>query len=490
MRGVMIQGTASNVGKSWIATGLCRLLVCRGLAIAPFKSQNMSNNSYITRNGEEIGRAQGVQAEAAFVEATVDMNPILLKPTSDQRSEVIIHGVSQAAWSGSEYRTHWYEQGKQAIKQSVQRLEQDYDALVIEGAGSPVEVNLNDRELVNMSIADLINVPVILVADIDRGGVFASIVGTLELLPEKHRERIKGLIINKFRGERALFESGIEWIENYTGIPVLGVLPHLEDHGIEGEDSLTIQSTPAKREKSLDIAVIHWPYLSNETDISPLTQEQDVSIRYVRSVDQLGKPDALILPGTRSTIEDYLACEEKGLTEAIGAYAERGGVIVGICGGYQILSDVMYRHEADKDGVQGIGIFPLSTTFVKNKQTIRVSGHIHEASGYSLVPMSGYEIHLGRTAGSIKYPFLQLNDGPEGISLDQGRLIGTYLHDCFHNDEWRTEWLNRLRRKSGLSEQVMTDTGGRDERYERLAKHLETYLDTEKIIQMIEESAP
>ncbi|UOR10875.1 cobyric acid synthase [Halobacillus amylolyticus] len=490
MKGVMIQGTASNVGKSWIATGLCRLLVCHGLAIAPFKSQNMSNNSYITRNEEEIGRAQGIQAEAAFVEATVDMNPILLKPTSDQRSEVIIHGVSQAAWTGSEYRTHWYEQGKQAIKQSVQRLEQDYDALVIEGAGSPVEVNLNDRELVNMSVADLIDVPVILVADIDRGGVFASIVGTLELLSEKHRKRVKGLIINKFRGERALFESGIEWIENYTGVPVLGVLPHLEDHGIEGEDSLTVQSTSAKREKSLDIAVIHWPYLSNETDISPLTQEQDVSIRYVRSVDQLGKPDALILPGTRSTIEDYLACEEKGLTEAIRVYAERGGVIVGICGGYQILSDVMYRHEADREGVQGIGIFPLSTTFVKNKQTIRVSGHIHEASGYSPVPMSGYEIHLGRTAGSIKYPFLQLNDEPEGISLDQGRLIGTYLHDCFHNDGWRTEWLNRLRRKSGLSEQVMIDTSDRDERYERLAKHLETYLNTEKIIKMIEESAP
>ncbi|MFD2923727.1 cobyric acid synthase [Halobacillus naozhouensis] len=488
MKGIMIQGTASNVGKSWIATGLCRTLVNRGMRLAPFKSQNMSNNSYVTVNGEEMGRAQGIQAEAARVEATTDMNPILLKPTSDQRSEIIIHGVSQDAWSGLQYRNHWYEKGKLAIQQSVHRLENHYEALIIEGAGSPVEVNLNDRELVNMSVAELIDVPVILVADIDRGGVFASIVGTLELLPDNHRKRVKGLIINKFRGERSLFESGVEWLENYTGIPVLGVLPHLEEHGIEGEDSLTVQPTLAKREKSLDIAVIHWPYLSNETDVTPLTQEQDVSIRYVRSVDQLGSPDALILPGTRSTIEDYIVCKEKGLTGAIRAYTERGGVVVGICGGYQILSDVMYRDETDEVGEKGIGIFPLSTTFVKSKQTIRVSGYTHEASGYSSVPMSGYEIHLGRTAGSITKPFLQLEDGPEGISLDQGRLVGTYLHDCFYNDNWRTEWLNRLRRRSELPEQPIVYTVNREERYDNLAAHLEAHLNMDKIFEMVEGS--
>ncbi len=486
MKGVMIQGTASNVGKSWIATGLCRALVNRGIRVAPFKSQNMSNNSYVTVNSQEIGRAQGVQAEAARVEATVDMNPILLKPTNDQRAEVIIHGVSQASWSGSDYRSHWYDKGKLAIQQSVQHLEDHYDVLVIEGAGSPVEINLNDRELVNMSVADQIDVPVILVADIDRGGVFASIAGTLALLPEKHRQRVKGLIVNKFRGERSLFENGVDWLENYTGIPVLGVLPYLEDHGIEGEDSLTVQSTSAKRESFLDIAVIHWPYLSNETDITPLTQEEDVSIRYVRSGYQLGEPDALILPGTRSTIEDYLACQENGLTAAIKDYAEQGGVIIGICGGYQILSDVMYHDEADTQGVKGIGVFSLFTTFVKNKQTIRVNGHIHEASGYSPVPMSGYEIHLGRTAGSITHPFLQLNDGPEGISLDQGRLVGTYLHDCFYNDAWRTEWLNRLRLRANLPEQPIVRSGKREERYNNLADHLETYLNMDKVLEMIE----
>ncbi|WP_404451238.1 cobyric acid synthase [Virgibacillus necropolis] len=489
MRGVMVQGTASNVGKSWIATGLCRLLANRGVRVAPFKSQNMSNNSYVTVDGKEIGRAQGVQAEAARVEPTVDMNPILLKPTSDQRSEVIIHGTSNKAWSGSAYRTMWYDHGKQAIQQSIQCLEMAYDTLVIEGAGSPVEVNLNDRELVNMSIADLIDVPVILVADIDRGGVFASIIGTLALLPESHLKRVKGMIINKFRGERSLFENGVEWLENYTGLPVLGVIPHLEDHGIEGEDSLTVQASPSKREQFLDIAVIHWPYLSNETDISPIALEADVSIRYVRSVDQLGTPDALILPGTRSTLDDFTACAEMGLTEAIRDYAENG-VIVGICGGYQILSEVMYHNESDCEGTKGIGVFPLTTTFVQNKQTIRVQGHIHDASGYAPVVMSGYEIHLGRTVGSITHPFLQFDDGPEGISLDQGRLIGTYLHDCFHNDEWRTEWLNRLRRRAGLPEHSMAYPVNRENRYDNLANHLEANLDMEKILEMIEESGP
>lgn len=489
MRGVMVQGTASNVGKSWIATGLCRLLANRGIRVAPFKSQNMSNNSYVTGDGKEIGRAQGVQAEAARVMPTVDMNPILLKPTSDQRAEVIIHGISNKTWLGSAYRSKWYEPGRQAIQQSIQCLERAYDTLVIEGAGSPVEVNLNDRELVNMSIADLIDVPVILIADIDRGGVFASIVGTLALLPESHRKRVKGLIINKFRGERLLFENGVDWLEDYTDLPVLGVIPYLEDHGIEGEDSLTVQALSSKSEHFLDIAVIHWPYLANETDISPLALEADVSIRYVQSIDQLGTPDALILPGTRSTIADFIACAEKGLMEAVRAYAE-SGVIVGICGGYQILTEVMYGDASDCEGTKGIGVFPLSTTFLQNKQTIRVQGHVHGASGYSPVAMSGYEIHLGRTVGSNTTPFLQLDEGPEGISLDQGRLIGTYLHDCFHNDEWRTEWLNRLRMRAGLPEQPMANLMGRETRYDNLANHLTAHLDMEKIMDMLEESGP
>ncbi|GGF29529.1 cobyric acid synthase [Halobacillus andaensis] len=487
MKGVMIQGTASNVGKSWIATGLCRMFARKGVKVAPFKSQNMSNNAYVTVKGEEIGRAQGIQAEAAGVEATVEMNPILLKPTSDRRSEVILRGVSQTVWSGSEYREKGYEKGKRTIKASADSLNKEYDMLVIEGAGSPVEINLNDRELVNMSIADLLDVPVILAADIDRGGVFASIVGTLELLEEQHRKRVKGVIINKFRGERALFEDGVRWLEERTGIPVLGVLPHLENHGIEGEDSLTVESVYANQEQSLDIAVVHWPYIANDSDVNPLSHEPDVSIRYVRSFDELEDPDALILPGTRSTIDDYRTFEKLGLKEAVREYAEEGTVI-GICGGYQVLCETMYEDKADQEGTAGIGLFPLSTTFFREKQTIRVKGSTHPASGFAETPMAGYEIHLGRTIGVNTTPFLELPDGPEGISLDHGRLIGTYLHDCFHNDEWRTEWLNRLRKKAGLPQQPVMHFSDRQKRYDRLADHLEKYLDHEAIREIVEGS--
>ncbi|MFG6147765.1 cobyric acid synthase [Halobacillus sp. B23F22_1] len=487
MKGVMIQGTASNVGKSWIATGLCRVFARKGIKVAPFKSQNMSNNAYVTVKGEEIGRAQGIQAEASGVEATVEMNPILLKPTSEQRSEVILRGVSQTVWSGSEYRMKGYEKGKQAIKKSAENLNDAYDMLVIEGAGSPVEINLNDRELVNMSIADMLDVPVILVADIDRGGVFASIVGTLELLEEHHRKRVKGIIINKFRGERSLFEDGVRWLEERTGIPVLGVLPHLENHGIEGEDSLTAASVYADQVHSLDIAVVHWPYIANDSDVNPLSHESDVSLRYVRSFDELGDPDALILPGTRSTIDDYRTFEKLGLKEVIREYA-REGTVIGICGGYQVLCETMYEHKADTVGTTGIGLFPLSTMFFREKQTIRVKGSTHPASGFAESSMSGYEIHLGRTKGLNTTPFLELLDGPEGISLDEGRLIGTYLHDCFHNDEWRTDWLNRLRKQAGLPEQPVLHLSDRQKRYDRLADHLEKYLDHEALLHIVEES--
>ncbi|MCP3027867.1 cobyric acid synthase [Halobacillus sp. A5] len=487
MKGVMVQGTASNVGKSWIAAGLCRLLAREGVNVAPFKSQNMSNNAYVTVKGEEIGRAQGVQAEAAGVEATVDMNPILLKPTSDQRSEVILRGVSQTVWSGSEYREQGYERGKQVICESAEKLAEEYDTLVIEGAGSPVEINLNDRELVNMAIADLLDVPVILTADIDRGGVFASIVGTLELLEERHRRRVKGLIINKFRGQRELFDDGVKWLEERTGIPVLGVVPHLENHGIEGEDSLTIQNVRSAQEKALDIAVIHWSYTANNSDVMPLAHEPDVSIRYVKSFKDLGDPDALILPGTRSTIEDFLTAEELGLTEAVQTYAGTG-TVVGICGGYQVLCETMYKNPEDEHGISGIGLFPLKTTFLSKKQTIRVKGQTHEESGFAAAAMKGYEIHLGRTEGVIEAPFLELLDGPEGISVDNGRLIGTYMHDCFHNDEWRTEWLNRLRRKAGLPELPILRLAERQKRYDRLADHLEAHLDTQTLREIIEGS--
>ncbi|HAQ07455.1 MAG TPA: cobyric acid synthase CobQ, partial [Bacillus bacterium] len=298
MKGIMVLGTASDVGKSLIATAICRTFANEGTRVAPFKSQNMSNNSYVTCDGKEIGRAQGIQAEAAKTKATVWMNPILLKPRSEQHSEIVLLGKASDTLSGKGYRESFYEKGLETIQAALVQLEEEYDVIVMEGAGSPVEINLKDRELVNMKVAEIADVPAVLVADIDRGGVFASIIGTLELLTEGERARIKGLIINKFRGDASLFEDGVKWLECRTGIPVLGVLPYIENHMIDGEDSLSIPASISRT--GLDIVVIRPPYISNYSDIEPFYFEQDVSIRWVSELSKIGTPDAVILPGTNS----------------------------------------------------------------------------------------------------------------------------------------------------------------------------------------------
>ena len=283
MKGVMIQGTASDVGKSLIATALCRLFANEGLKVAPFKSQNMSNNSYVTSDGLEIGRAQGIQAEAAKIEATVWMNPILLKPRSDQESEIVLLGKAVETLSGKGYRETFYEKGLEVIHKALNQLSKEYELLILEGAGSPVEMNLKDRELVNMKIAELADVPVFLVADIDRGGIFASIVGTLELLTDEERKRVKGILINKFRGDINLFTDGVKWLEEKTGIPVLGVLPYVNNHMIDREDSLSINEFRRMKKKGdLDIVVIQLPYSSNISDIEPFLYEEDVCLRFVQ----------------------------------------------------------------------------------------------------------------------------------------------------------------------------------------------------------------
>ncbi|MFC0522736.1 cobyric acid synthase [Pontibacillus salicampi] len=451
MKGVMIQGTSSNVGKSIVVTALCRWLSNHGYKVTPFKSQNMSNNSYVTRAGTEIGRAQGVQAEASRTTAIPEMNPILLKPRNDQRAEVICLGESIHTYSGMEYRDAFYDKGKASILHSLQQLEKQFDYIIIEGAGSPVEVNLNDKELVNMSIAEMADVPVILVADIDRGGVFASIVGTLQLLSEHQRKRVKGIIINKFRGDRQLFEDGVEWIENYTGIKVLGIMPHV-DHHIEAEDSLSLRekrTTPHKTK--IDLAVVALPYLSNFTDIDPFYLEADVDIRYVYRQEDLGSPDALIIPGTRSTMEDLQQLRSSGLEQAIMNYIQQGGTIAGICGGYQMLSTTLVEEEKVMDG---IGILPMTTYFHRKKVTRRVEGNLHPKSGFGTYSIEGFEIHLGDSKWDHWEhgfpPLFQINEKKEGVVVDNGRIIGTHLHHCFHNDTFRTSWLNRIRGENGF----------------------------------------
>ncbi|MBP2242414.1 adenosylcobyric acid synthase [Cytobacillus eiseniae] len=494
MLGVMIQGTASDVGKSLVATAICRAFANEGIQVAPFKSQNMSNNSYVTIDGKEIGRAQGIQAEAAKTAATVWMNPILLKPTSDQHSEVVLFGRATETLSGKGYRDSFYEKGLEAIQSALDQLDQEFDVVIMEGAGSPVEINLKEKELVNMKVAQMADIPVILVADIDRGGVFASIIGTLELLALEERERVKGLIINKFRGDLSLFEDGVKWIEERTGIPVLGVLPHIDNHMIDGEDSLSIPASSKKEGESLlDLVVIKPPYLSNYSDIEPFYYEEDVSVRWGSQLSEMGEPDAVILPGTKSTIRDLQFFKKAGLGEWLRTYADKGGHIVGICGGYQMLGQQLVDQEGSDTGIlnteeEGLGLIPATTTFHREKVTIRVEGILHPEIGIQQ-PIKGYEIHLGETVmddGKDRH-FLLLNNGKaEGYYGKDGKIIGTYLHHLFHNDEWRGEWLNRLRQVRGLPlKETVHISQLKDRKYDELATQLVAHLDWKKLKEII-----
>ncbi|WP_226654713.1 cobyric acid synthase [Pseudalkalibacillus hwajinpoensis] len=485
MNGIMIQGTASDVGKSLIVTAFCRLLVNEGYAVAPFKSQNMSNNSYVTIEGKEIGRAQGAQAEAARTEASVWMNPILLKPRSDQHAEVIQFGTSYRTLSGKDYRQSYYEMGLESISLALDYLGKAYDVVVMEGAGSPVEVNLKDRELVNMKVAEMADVPVLLVADIDRGGVFASIVGTLELLEEEERSRVKGILINKFRGDPELFEDGITWLEQRTGIPILGVLPYVH-HRVEGEDSLSLQDRFLHKNGTVEIAAIQLPFLSNYSDMEPFNEE-DVTVRWVQHPRELGEPDAIIIPGTKSTMSDLAWLKEKGFDETLKSYRIRGGNIVGICGGYQMLTEELIDEHGSDTGnpgtkMKGLGLIPAKTFFHEKKTTIRVEGALHEVTHLD-PPISGYEIHLGETVfNEPAKPFLKLGERSEGYFGENGRVIGTYLHHLFHNDEWRTHWLNGLRVEKGHPPQKQINRRELKEKtYDDLANDLKPHLKWELI---------
>ncbi|WP_121609986.1 cobyric acid synthase [Mesobacillus foraminis] len=493
MKGIMVQGTSSDVGKSLIATAICRAFANEGIAVAPFKSQNMSNNSYVTIDGKEIGRAQGIQAEAANTAASVWMNPILLKPRSEQQSEIVLLGKALQTMSGKGYRESFYEKGLDAISSALAKLDQEYEILVMEGAGSPVEINLKDRELVNMKVAEMADVPVILVADIDRGGVFASIVGTLELMEDHERARVKGLIINKFRGDLTLFTDGVKWLEEKTGIPVLGVLPYLENHMIDGEDSLSLPPASVNRgEKLVDIAVLKPPYISNYSDIEPFYYEHGVAIRWVSHVSEMGSPDAVILPGTKSTIRDLQYFKKAQLDGWLKSYSKEGGTIVGICGGYQMLGMKLIDPHGADTGIaftseEGLGLIPAVTTFLKEKTTVRAEGTVNPAAGRSLA-VSGYEIHLGETVlESSDHYFLLLRDGrAEGYFGKDGRIIGTYLHHLFHNDEWRNEWLNSLRKRKGIPTGKMVPVRSvKNAKYDELASHLMEHLDWPKLKQII-----
>ncbi len=492
MKAIMIQGTSSDVGKSVLCTALCRIFANDGYRVAPFKSQNMALNSYITKSGGEIGRAQGVQAEAAKIDATTDMNPILLKPKGDMVSEVILHGKHFANIDAVTYRETVVEAVMPEVRKSLERLSNHYEILVLEGAGSPAEINLKARDIANMRMAHETDADVILVADIERGGVFASIVGTLTLLDEEERARVKGIIINKFRGMKELLDSGVEWLENYTGKPVLGVIPYI-DVQIEAEDSMALSSLrlkkPQQQEFAIDVAIIRLPHISNFTDMDPLFEEPGVGPRFVSTLKDLKKPDVIILPGTKNTVEDYPWLQESGLAQEILQHVKKGVKVVGICGGYQMLG-VTISDESAIEGSGGtyfsLGLLPIETYFVREKQTVRVQGRT--VTGHDV---EGYEIHLGRSTPTKEItPFITFEDGrQDGVITEQ--LLGTYVHGIFQNRHFTRYYFNLLRAEKNLEllpDDVLSDTARRELAYEMLDKHIRQHLDMDKIYKLINSS--
>ena len=490
MKGIMLQGTSSDVGKSLVATLFCRILAQENVKITPFKSQNMSNNSYVTKDGLEIGRAQGIQAEAANTEPSAMMNPILLKPQNDRSSEVILFGKRLHPMDGMDYRNEFYDTGKEAIQKALHHLDKHFEAVVIEGAGSPVEMNLQSRELVNMAVAKMADVPVILISDIDRGGVFASIVGTLALLAEDERARVKGIIINKFRGDRRLFDDGVKWLEDYTKIPVLGVLPYVEQHGIEQEDSLGVAAVSSGNSSTqpaaLIVSVIELPYISNFTDIECLVQERGAAVSWVkRPADLRSLPDLLLIPGTKSTIHSLRELKRLGWHEKLLQLQRSGVWIMGICGGFQMLGDRLTDPNGTDTGAAGstetgFGMISSSTVFRQEKQVKKRSGFILSPAGEPLYPVKGYEIHLGKTIvqeDSTFSPFLKLENGElDGCFSNDKRIIGTYLHDIFREPASRTHILNEIRKSKGLMEAEGETKTAAGNVYDKLAEKLKPHL--------------
>jgi adenosylcobyric acid synthase len=491
MKGFMVQGTSSDSGKSFIVTGFCRLLSDMGFEVCPFKSQNMSNNSYVTADGLEIGRAQGVQAEAARVEADKFMNPILLKPRKDTSSEIVLFGkVFEAPCGRNYYRTFTLNEGLDALRLALKEINSRFEVIVAEGAGSPAEINLNSSEIVNMRVAREADIPVILVTDVDRGGAMASIVGTLELLGDD-RKRVKGIIFNKFRGDIELFQDAVKWTEKYTGVKVLGVVPWVQDLIIEGEDVLSLNWQRASHNGAkIKVGSVKFKRISNHTDMEAFRFEPDVSISEIDEHTDLNGYDAVVLPGTKSTVSEMKYLHESGLAARIKDFSRLGGFVFGICGGYQIMGEKIYdpyhRDNEILDEIEGLGLLPISTGFTDVKSVRRRSGMSIHPSLTRGIEVSGYEIHFGRSelrTSDAFFPMFDMNGEPEGVADISLRSAGTYLHNVFHNDSFRSEWLNKIRRAKGLPERKPVDSShAKEEAYDRLASLLHESLDIDYVL--------
>jgi len=450
----MVVGTTSHAGKSFLTSALCRIFARKGLRVTPFKGQNMALNAYVTETGGEIGHAQAVQAWAAKTTPKVEMNPILLKPQGNMTSQVIIKGEVAGVTTASDYYQNYFDRGWEAITESLDILTQDYELIICEGAGSPAEVNLKHRDLTNMRVAKYLQAKTILIVDIDRGGAFAHVVGTLALLELGERSLIKGIVINKFRGALSLLESGITWLEEYTGIPVLGVIPWTEEI-LPAEDSLDLLERRGRKDNySTTIKVIRLPRISNFTDFDALEAEGSVSVEYINPGDHLGNPDAVIIPGSKTTISDLMILSESGMSTQLKSYADQGGTILGICGGYQMLGIQIQDPEGLEGEVTsypGLNLLPVTTTITPEKivrQRQACSRHPQKC-----LPIDGFEIHQGLTEivseqhTSEQFIF---DDASLGIVNQEQTIWGCYLHGLFDNSCWRRSWLNLLRQKRGL----------------------------------------
>lgn len=491
---IMIQGSMSNAGKSLIAAGLCRIFKQDGYKAAPFKSQNMALNSYITKENLEMGRAQAVQAEACGIEPEVCMNPILLKPTSDMGSQVILNGRVAGNMRAMDY----FKKKKDyipMIREAYDKLDKAYDIIVIEGAGSPAEINLKEDDIVNMGMARIANAPVLLVGDIDRGGVFAQLIGTVILLEEEEQKRIKGLIINKFRGDKEILAPGLSMLTKCCGKEVLGVVPYM-DVDIEEEDSLAESLKRKTAGVGVDVAVVRLPRISNFTDMQALSLEPMISVRYVEKPSELGNPDMIILPGTKSTISDMIWLRESGLEAQIQRLAEKGTFIFGICGGYQMLGEqIEDTCGAEGSGsIRGMGLLPMITYFEREKTRTRVEGQILNLRGnfasLSRKKVSGYEIHMGKSVlqGMEYEHVIDLGEKCDGCYT--GNVIGSYLHGIFDEEEFRRAVVGLLCEKKGISyeqKETISFCEYKEQQFDKLADILRNSLDMDRIYRIIEE---
>ena len=497
-KAIMVQGTMSNAGKSLLAAGLCRIFRQDGYRVAPFKSQNMELNSSITEEGLEMGRAQVMQAEAAGIAPSVKMNPILLKPTNDVGSQVIVNGEVLGTMSARDY-FKFKKELVPKVMEAYEELAAENDIIVIEGAGSPAEINLKEDDIVNMGMAKRAKAPVLLVGDIDRGGVFAQLIGTVMLLEEDERKMVKGLIVNKFRGDKTILDPGIKMLEERSGVPVVGVAPYL-DIQVEDEDSLTERFEGHQERGILDLAVIRLPRISNFTDFNPLESIPGVSLRYVRHVHELGSPDMILLPGTKNTMEDLLWMRQNGLEAAVLKEAAKGKIIFGICGGYQMLGETLSDpHHVEAGGqIKGMGLLPMDTVFVEAKTRTRVQGHFLELPGIlhsmSGIPLEGYEIHMGTSrpnqdAVQASKIVDQVTKEEKEDGLCAGNVYGTYVHGVFDREEVTQGLVKALGDWKGIDVSQMTSVdfaAFKESQYDILAAELRRHLDMKKIYEILE----